>query len=365
MATKKEDIIFAPRGIGDEKDGVVQKGVDLPAPTRKKHKSLGLSEEDLQAMYKQMYLQRRFEERAMQQYQKGKFGGFLHLYIGQEAVSTGTVFAINDNDDIITAYRDHGWGLCRGISAKAGMAELFGKATGCSKGKGGSMHFANAKEHFWGGYGIVGGHIPIGAGLAFANKYDQNGRISLAFFGDGAVDQGALHETMNMAQLWKLPVIFVVENNGYSMGTAAKRHTVAEIVDRAKGYDMKSAVINGMDVFSVYEKMSEIADDIREHSEPWFVEIRTYRYRGHSMSDPQKYRTKQELEEYQKTDPVARLRSYLLDNKVMDEDAIKEVEDAIEQEVLDAVEFADNSDFPDESELYTDMFAEDDPYFHN
>ncbi|MEX0844264.1 MAG: pyruvate dehydrogenase (acetyl-transferring) E1 component subunit alpha [Balneolaceae bacterium] len=365
MAKKKTtEINFAPKGIGDEKDGAVQKGVDLPAPTKKKHKSLGLSEDDLKAMYEQMYLQRRFEERAMQQYQKGKFGGFLHLYIGQEAVSTGTVFALNDDDDIITAYRDHGWGLCRGITPEEGMAELFGKAAGCSKGKGGSMHFAKTENHFWGGYGIVGGHIPIGGGLAFANKYNQNGRISTCFFGDGAVDQGALHETFNIANLWGLPAIFVVENNGYSMGTAAKRHTVAEIVDRAKGYEMKSAVVNGMDVFSVYEKMKEIAEDVRKNSEPWFVEIRTYRYRGHSMSDPQKYRTKKELEEYQKNDPIERLKTYLKDEKILKDDEIQEIEDKIEQEVLDAVEFADNAEFPDDSALYEDMFAEDEPYFH-
>lgn len=366
MAKKKnQEIHFAPKGIGEEKDGAVQKGVDLPAATKASHKDLGLSADTLKKMYEQMYLQRRFEERAMQQYQKGKFGGFLHLYIGQEAVSTGTVFALNNNDDIITAYRDHGWGLCRGISANAGMAELFGKATGCSRGKGGSMHFANVKENFWGGYGIVGGHIPIGAGLAFANKYNANGRISTCFFGDGAVDQGALHETFNMAQLWKLPVIFVVENNGYSMGTAARRHTVAEIVDRSKGYGMKSAVINGMDVFSVYEKMKEIADDVRENSEPYFVEIRTYRYRGHSMSDPQNYRTKEELEEYQKNDPIERLKKYMLDEKVATEAALKKIDDKIDQEILDAIEFADNSDLPEEKELWEDMFAEENPYFHN
>ncbi|MEP1150195.1 MAG: pyruvate dehydrogenase (acetyl-transferring) E1 component subunit alpha [Balneola sp.] len=361
---KKSDVEFAPRGIGDEKSGAVQKGVDLPDATKSTHKDLGLSGAKLKAMYEQMYLQRRFEERAMQQYQKGKFGGFLHLYIGQEAVSTGTTFALNDDDDIITAYRDHGWGLCRGITPNEGMAELFGKATGCSRGKGGSMHFAKAENHFWGGYGIVGGHIPIGGGLAFANKYDQNGRISTCFFGDGAVDQGALHETFNIAQLWKLPAIFVVENNGYSMGTAARRHTVAEIVDRADGYGMKSAVINGMDVFSVYEKMKEIADDVRKNSEPWFVEIRTYRYRGHSMSDPQKYRTKEELEEYQGFDPIERLKNYILENDIAKEAALTKIEEKVDQEVLDAVEFADKSDFPKEEELYEDMFVEDEPYFH-
>lgn len=364
MANKKEDIFFTPKGIGDVEEGAVQKGVDLPEPTSKSHKELGLTKKDLMEMYEQMFLQRRFEERAMQQYQKGKFGGFLHLYIGQEAVSTGTVFALNDDDDIITGYRDHGWGLCRGITANEGMAELFGKATGCSKGKGGSMHFAKAENHFWGGYGIVGGHVPINAGLAFANKYNGNDNISCCFLGDGAVDQGALHETLNLAQLWKLPAVFVVENNGYSMGTAAKRHTVAEIVDRAKGYGMKSAVVNGMDVFSVYEKMKEIAEDVRKHSEPWFVEIRTYRYRGHSMSDPQKYRTKEELEQYQGQDPVLRLKNYLLSNKLSTPGALQKIEERIEEEVLNAVKFADESPFPDESELYDDMFAEDEPYFH-
>ncbi|MEO1022248.1 MAG: pyruvate dehydrogenase (acetyl-transferring) E1 component subunit alpha [Bacteroidota bacterium] len=359
-----EDVRFAPTGIGEVEDGAVQKGVDLPPATKKKHKSLGLSEDDLKAVYEQMFLQRRFEERTMQQYQKGKFGGFLHLYIGQEAISTGTVFAVNDDDDIITAYRDHGWGLVRGVSAKAGMAELFGKAAGCSKGKGGSMHFANAEQHFWGGYGIVGGHIPIGAGLAFASKYNQEGRVSLCFLGDGAVDQGALHETMNMAQLWKLPVIIVVENNGYSMGTAAKRHTVAEIVDRAKGYGMKSAVINGMDVFSVYEKMKEIADDVRETSEPWFVEIRTYRYRGHSMSDPQQYRTKEELQEFQNTDPVERLKAYILNEKIVSEEELNEINERIDQEVVEAVEFADAAPYPDPEALYEDMLIDDEPYFH-
>ncbi|MFA5669132.1 MAG: pyruvate dehydrogenase (acetyl-transferring) E1 component subunit alpha [Balneolaceae bacterium] len=361
---KKDDIIFAPTGIGDVSQGAVQKGVDLPPATKKKHKALGLTNEDLIAMYDQMYMQRRFEERAMQQYQRGKFGGFLHLYNGQEAVSTGTTFAINDDDDIITGYRDHGWGICRGISAAEGMAELFGKATGCSRGKGGSMHFAKVENHFWGGYGIVGGHIPLGAGFAFANKYNQNNRVSFSFFGDGAVDQGVLHETFNMAQLWKLPAVFVVENNGYSMGTAARRHTVNEIVDRAKGYGMKSAVINGMDVFSVYEKMKEIAEDVRKNSEPWFVEIRTYRYRGHSMSDPQYYRSKEELEEYQGFDPIERLKTYILDNKIAKQDELTVINERIEAELLEAIEFADNSPFPNEEELYEDMFEEDNPYFH-
>jgi pyruvate dehydrogenase E1 component alpha subunit len=364
MAKKKQEAIFAPVGLKNSNNGKIDKSVDLPDVTKKKHDDLGLSDDDVVKMFELMYLQRRFEERAMQMYQKGKFGGFLHLYIGQEAVSTGTVFALNDDDDIITAYRDHGWGLVRGISAKEGMAELFGKVTGCSKGKGGSMHFAKAENHFWGGYGIVGGHIPIGGGIAFANKYQENDRVTACFLGDGAVDQGSLHETLNMSQLWKLPCIYVVENNGYSMGTAARRHTVGEIHERAKGYGMKSAVFNGMDAFTVYENMKEIAEDVRKNLEPYFVEIRTYRYRGHSMSDPGTYRTKEELQEYQKIDPIERLKSYLLDEKIVKQDKIDEIQDGIEDEVLEAIDFAEESDFPEDEALYEDMFTGT-PYIHD
>lgn len=364
MAKKKQDVMFTPVGLNNGQNGAIEKSVDLPDVTDKKHKDLGLSNDDVIKMFEVMYLQRRFEERAMQMYQKGKFGGFLHLYIGQEAVSTGTVFALNDDDDIITAYRDHGWGLVKGITPKEGMAELFGKAAGCSKGKGGSMHFAKTENNFWGGYGIVGGHIPIGGGLAFANKFLQNDQISACFFGDGAVDQGSLHETLNMSQLWNLPCIFVVENNGYSMGTAASRHTVGEIHERAKGYGMKSAVFNGMDTFTVYENMKKIAEDVRKNSQPYFVEIRTYRYRGHSMSDPQKYRTKDELEEYQKIDPIERIKNYLKDEKILKEDKINEIIDKIEDDVMEAVKFADEAPFPEPEELYEDMFSGT-PYIHD
>lgn len=361
---ENRDVPFTPTGTGIRTNGQIVRGTELPKPTRKKHKSLGLSEEDLLDMFEQMFLQRRFEERAYQMYQKGKFGGFLHLYMGQEAVSTGTVYALNDDDDIITAYRDHGWGLVRGVSAKEGMAELYGKVTGCSKGKGGSMHFANADQHLWGGFAIVGAHIPVGAGIAFANKYQENDRICICFIGDGAVDQGALHETLNMAKLWNLPFILAVENNGYAMGTAVHRHTVGEIHERAKAYDIKSDVINGMDVFSVYDQMKEAADEVRETREPQFIEIRTYRYRGHSMSDPSKYRTKEEIEEYQELDPIERIKSYLLDNDIADEDKIEEIKEKVEQEVDEALEFADESSFPEKDELYKDVYVEDDYPFH-
>lgn len=361
---KKEKDIFTPSGTGIRDNGQFVRSTELPSPTRKKHKSLGLSEEDVLDMFEQMFLQRRFEERAMQMYQKGKYGGFLHLYMGQEAISTGTVFALNDDDDIITAYRDHGWGLVRGVSAKEGMAELYGKVTGCSRGKGGSMHFANVDEHFWGGYGIVGGHIPLGGGIAFANKYRDTGRVTACFLGDGAVDQGALHETFNMSQLWGLPCIYAVENNGYAMGTAVHRHSVGEIHERADAYGIESGVINGMDVFTVYEKMKEISEFVRENSEPWFLEIRTYRYRGHSMSDPMKYRTKEEQQEYEKLDPVERIKTYILDNDIGDDDTIEDIEEKVEQEILEAIDFAEESEFPEKEDLYRDVFVEDDYPFH-
>lgn len=366
MAKKKnnDEVTFTPSGTGIINDGKVDKSTKLPAPTRKKHKSLGLSENDLLDMFELMYLQRRFEERAMQMYQKGKYGGFLHLYMGQEAISTGTVFALNDDDDIITAYRDHGWGLARGVTPNEGMAELYGKATGCSKGKGGSMHFANAENHFWGGYGIVGGETPLGGGIAFANKYQQNGRVTACFLGDGAVDQGSFHETMNMSQLWGLPCIFAIENNGYAMGTAVHRHSVGEQVDRAKGYGMKHMVVNGMDLFTVYETMKEVAEDVRKNSEPWLLELRTYRYRGHSMSDPMQYRSADELKEYQEKDPIERLKRYLLDEEIVDEDKIDLITDDVEDRILEAIDFAEESDFPELEALYQDVFVEDDYPFH-
>jgi len=355
---KKAEKSFTPTGF-------VYKSTDLPEATKKDHKKLGLSKDDLLHLFREMYLVRRFEERAAQMYQKGKFGGFLHLYIGQEALSSGVNHVLHPEDDIITAYRDHGWGLVRGISAKAGMAEMFGKATGCSKGKGGSMHFFNAERHFWGGHGIVGAHIPVAAGLAFANKYNDNGRISTCFFGDGAVDQGALHEAFNLAQLWKLPVLFVVENNGYSMGTSVQRHTATEIYKRALGYDMKHAIVNGMDLFSVIDKMQEVVKDIRENLVPWFLEIRTYRYRGHSMSDPGNYRTKEELEEFKNNDPIERLKSYILDKKVAKQADLDSLMEEVESEVLEAVDFAESSPFPDPSELYDHVFSGDDFIYHD
>ncbi len=358
MSKKKDQVAgFTPTGV-------VYKTTDLPKATRKSHKSLGIKEEDLLGLYESMYKQRRFEERAAQQYQKGKFGGFLHLYIGQEALSTGVVHALNQDDDIITAYRCHGWALARGTSANACMSELFGKVDGCSRGKGGSMHFFDLENHFWGGHAIVGAHLPLAAGLAFANKYNDNDRIATCFFGDGAIDQGSVNESFNLAALWNLPVIFVVENNGYSMGTAVNRHTAGELVERAAPYNMKRDVVNGMDLFSVIEKFSEAAEYVRNEQKPYFMEVRTYRYRGHSMSDPGNYRTKEELEEFRANDPIERLKSYLFDKELATDDDLKEIEDRLEQEILDAVDFAENAELPPAEDLYKHVYVEDDFPYH-
>jgi pyruvate dehydrogenase E1 component alpha subunit len=353
MAKKADIVGFTPTGT-------VYKSTNVPKATTKTHKQLGLSDQQVVDMYESMQLQRRFEERSAQMYQKGKFGGFLHLYIGQEAISTGTVTALNDDDDLITAYRDHGHALARGATANECMAEMYGKSTGLSKGKGGSMHFFKLEKHMWGGHAIVGAHIPLAAGIAMANKYQENGRIVVCFFGDGAIDQGSVNETFNMAQLWKLPVIFVVENNGYSMGTAVERHSAGELHKRACPYDMKSAIVNGLDAFSVYEKFKEVAADVRENNNPWFLEVRTYRYRGHSMSDPQKYRTKEEMEEFKTFDPIERLKDYILKKKIATQDDLTAIDERLEKTVLDSIDFAEESPFPELEDLYKHVYVEDD-----
>lgn len=319
------------------------------------------SKETYLKWYEEMLLMRRFEEKSAQLYGQQKIKGFCHLYIGQEAVVAGTMSALTKDDKLITAYRDHAHALACGISANAVMAELYGKADGCSKGKGGSMHMFSKEHNFFGGHGIVGGQIPLGAGIAFAEMYNGTGKVCVCYMGDGAVRQGSLNETFNMAMLWKLPVIFVCENNGYAMGTSVKRTTnVEDIYKLGLAYDMPSKPVDGMTVETVHDAIAEAAERARKGEGPTFLEIRTYRYRGHSMSDPAKYRTKEELEDYRTKDPIEKVKQTILDNGWLKEAQLEEIEAKIEQVVNESVEFAENSPFPDPGEIYRDVYQEAD-----
>src|SRR5213082_3779911 len=300
-----------------------------------------------------MLLIRRFEERASQLYQAQKIGGFCHLYIGQEAVVVGAVAAVRDDDYIITAYRDHGHALARGTSPNACMAELFGKATGCSQGLGGSMHFFDKKNHMYGGHAIVGAHVPLAAGMAFASKYREEDRVTLCFFGDGAINQGSFHEALNLIALYKLPVIFICENNLFAMGTSVKRSTsLKQIVDRAEAYHIPGEIVDGMNFREVRDKIDEIVNSIRKEAHPAFVEIRTYRYRGHSMSDPASYRTKAELEKYRLDDPITRLRAQLTREGKLTHEEFDQLDKRAKKIVADSVKFAEESSEPPLEKLY-------------
>jgi pyruvate dehydrogenase E1 component alpha subunit len=305
-----------------------------------------------------MLLIRRFEERASQQYQAQKIGGFCHLYIGQEAVVVGAIAATRHDDYLITAYRDHAHALGRGTSADACMAEMFGKATGCSRGLGGSMHYFDKANHMYGGHAIVGAHIPLAAGMAFASKYRGEDRVTLCFFGDGAINQGAFHEAFNLAALYKLPVIFICENNLYAMGTSVERSTsLKQIVDRAEGYEMPGYVADGMNFRDVRDKLTEVIDSIRKDPHPAFVEIRTYRYRGHSMSDPASYRTKEQLEKYRMDDPITRLRAQLTREGKLSNEQFDAMDKAAKETALASVKFAEQSPELPLEELYNYTFV--------
>jgi pyruvate dehydrogenase E1 component alpha subunit len=311
--------------------------------------------------YEQMLLMRRFEEKAAQLYGQQKIKGFCHLYIGQEAIVAGAMSALRKEDKHITAYRDHAHALACGISARAVMAELYGKVTGCSKGKGGSMHMFSKEHHFFGGHGIVGGQIPLGAGIAMADQYQGKDNVTLCYMGDGAVRQGALHETFNMAMLWKLPVIFICENNGYAMGTSVERTTnMLDIHKIGEAYAMPNSAVDGMQCETVHDAIAEAAERARKGEGPTFLEIRTYRYRGHSMSDPAKYRTKEELEAYKAKDPLERVKDTIIKNKYANEAWFDEMELKIETTVNDAVDFSENSPFPDPEALFEDVYMQHD-----
>jgi len=319
-----------------------------------------ISDEQHLELYGKMLLIRRFEEEAARAYSQGKIGGFLHLYIGQEAIAVGACAALKPSDYIITTYRDHGMALAKGMTARTGMAELFGKVTGCSKGLGGSMHFFDAKNRMLGGYGIVGGHIPIAAGVAFASKYRGESDVTMVFFGEGAVSIGDFHEALSLAALWKLPVVFVCENNEYAMGTPmARTMSIDDVSAKALAYGMARDRFEATHVLDVERRLAEHIERARVKHEPSLVEIRTYRFRGHSMSDPAKYRTPDEVEARKKGDAVARSRAELTEKGLTK--ALDEIEKKVEDEVADAVRFADESPEPGpellEATTYVGPFA--------
>lgn len=306
-----------------------------------------------------MLLIRRFEEKAAQMYGLRKIGGFCHLYNGQEAVAVGSIAALNlKKDYVLTSYRDHGHALAVGMDPNSIMAELYGKVTGCSRGKGGSMHMFDLERHFLGGNGIVGAQIPIAAGVAFKQMYDGDGGVTVGYFGDGAIHQGAFHETMNLARVWNLPVILVVENNHFGMGTAVNRVSgVEDFSVKAEGYNLPGKIIDGMDFFTVYEGMKEVIEEVRKTNTAWLIDMKTYRYKGHSMSDPAKYRTKDELEAYKKQDPILRLEDYIAGEGMMDEKGYKSLDEKIKKRVQEAVDFSEESEEPALHTMYEDILA--------
>jgi len=332
----------------------------VTSPATRSKKTDAAVAERYRSYLRQMLLIRRFEEKAGEAYSLGKIGGFCHLYIGQEAVAVGTLAQLKADDYVVCSYRDHGHALGRGVSARAVMAELFGKAAGCSKGKGGSMHLFDTSRGFFGGHGIVGGHIPLAIGMAFAIKYRGSSQVAACFFGEAAVNNGAFHEALNMAGLWKLPVVFVCENNRYGMGTALDRATATyNISERGSSYDMIREVVDGQDLLEVIAAMDRAVVRARKPSSPTLLEIRTYRFMGHSMSDPihGHYRTKEEVEAHRKRDPIHLWAEKLKADGLLDDAALSAIEASVQAEVLDAFDFADQALEPELKELDTDVYA--------
>ena len=312
----------------------------------------------LREMLYQMVLGRRFEEKCAEVYRMGKIGGFCHLYIGQEAISVGSMMALEPTDMVITAYRDHVQAMIKGISPEAVMAELYGKAGGCVKGKGGSMHMFSKELEFYGGHGIVGGQIGVGTGMAYAAKYKESGQVTLCFFGEAAVNQGIFHESLNMAALWKLPCIYICENNQYGMGTSQQRAmSISSIAKKGDGYGIANEFVDGMDVMAVRDATLRAIERARKKSLPTLLEIRAYRYMGHSMSDPGNYRTRDEIAKYQERDPIVLFMDSLKEAKVLDDKDLEKVEHEAAEAVASAIKFADESPYPEESELLTDVYA--------
>jgi pyruvate dehydrogenase E1 component alpha subunit len=314
--------------------------------------------ETLVKIFHQMLLIRRFEEKCAESYSLGKIGGFCHLYIGQEAVGVGAISALRDDDYVLTSYREHGQAIAKGISPEAVMAELYGKAGGCSQGKGGSMHLFDKRVKFLGGHAIVGGQIPLATGVAFATKYQETDQVTLCFFGEAAVNQGSFHESLNMAQLWKLPCIYICENNQYGMGTSlARSMSFQNVAQKARAYELTSELVDGMDVLAMRQATQRAIKRAREEYLPTLIEARTYRYMGHSMSDPGNYRTRAEIEKYQERDPIKVFTATLKENAILTDKDIADVEAQVKEEIERAVRFAEESPEPDASELYKDVYA--------
>ena len=330
----------------------------------KKSSKLKFSKDTYVKWYKDMLLIRKFEEKTGQLYIQQKFGGFCHLYIGQEAVVVGTASACEAGDKHMTAYRDHAHPIALGTDPRILMAELYGRKTGCSKGKGGSMHFFDKEKNFMGGHGIVGAQIAMGAGVAFAEKYNETNNVAFVSMGDGAVRQGALHETFNMAMMWKLPVVFIIENNNYAMGTSVQRTTnVTDLSKIGLSYDMPSKVVNGMIPEDVHNAIEEASKRARNDGGPTLLDIRTYRYKGHSMSDPQKYRSKEEVSEWIDQDPILHVLNIIKENKWLSDKEIEDISAWVKKEVDESVKFAEESPYPDPEELYEDVYVQKDyPY---
>lgn len=317
-----------------------------------------MDKETLLRWYRQMVLIRSFEQKCSELYQQGKIGGFLHLYIGQEAVAVGSINARQDNDHLITAYRDHAHAIMAGTEIKYLMAEMLGKATGISKGKGGSMHLADVSKNYWGGYGIVGGHVPLGVGIALAEQYKGTDSAVLCYMGDGSTNIGYFHEALNLAGVWDLPVLFIVENNQYGMGTAVERASaVKTMVEKAAAYGMKGKKVDGMNVFEVYDATQKALQAIRKGKAPQFLEMITYRFEGHSMGDPLRYRTKEEVHKWQENDPIGILEKRLTDELGASQDELDALDESVKQEIIDAVQFAEESPFPEPEALFEDIYV--------
>ena len=339
-------------------DGKDPRSEHKAAKERQKNRLGGLDPQTLTKLLHQMLLIRRFEEKSAEAYSTGKIGGFCHLYIGQEAVAVGAISAIRTDDYVLTSYREHAHALAKGMTPESVMAELFGKETGCSRGKGGSMHMFDSRVNFLGGHAIVGGQIPLATGTAFAAKYKGTDRVTLCFFGEAAVNQGAFHESLNMAQLWKLPCIYICENNQYGMGTSlARAMSLQNIAQKACAYEVAAEFVDGMDVLAVREATIRAVERARKDSLPTLLEVRTYRFMGHSMSDPGNYRTRAEIEKHQERDPLKLFTASLREEGIIDDKGHEQMEQQVREEIERAVRFADESPEPPPDELYSDVYA--------